>query len=229
MTAEQENILSSYRTLTAVCEKYKTIWTGLAGFANNYTKFAATIQDIEDTAREQAERSGAAAEKAARRARLVELTLIVAGAVSSCARDRDDADTIAKVAYSRTDLLGGRDSRTAERCEIVLSTAQRLGAALGDYLENCAAQLLTLKNAATAYRQSLAKPGEVRAALKRLTARLAGLFATADDLLVGHLDRLTPQFGTRAPQFVGEYLAARTIVNNAGPSAAPDAPTPRAA
>ena len=210
----------------AVCDKHQAVWSGLVGFAGNYAKFKAAVQIIEDSARDQDQRSGAGAEKMQRRTALVDRTLIVAGAVGSYASDQGDLSTVARVSFSRTDLLGGRDSRTAERCESIHLVATRAGTGLAGYLADAPVELEALKNACAALRQSLAKPSEVRAVVKALTRKISDAFVTAAGLLDGHLDKLVPQLRAKAADFVAEYAAARTVINNTGPSAAQPAPVP---
>lgn len=218
-------VLASYRALVTACDKYSSVWSGLSGFANNYAKFKASIQTIDDSVNEQVQLSGAAGQKAKRRAVLVDQALIIAGAVSSFAVDQGNSETASRVAYTREDLAEGRDRRAAERCETIHIIATRAGTGLAGYLADAQVEMDALKAACLAFRTSLAKPSKVRKAIKLLKRKIEEATATASAVLDEHLDKLMLQYRTKAPEFFAAYSSARALRDS---SEAQQTPTPAA-
>ncbi len=65
MNASQNNKLRAYLAVSAVLEKYKTVWQALVGFNKAVVEFDALLPEITDLVRIQSSRSGATTEKGA--------------------------------------------------------------------------------------------------------------------------------------------------------------------
>lgn len=121
-----------------------------------------------------------------------------------------------------SDLMGGRDVQSAERCQNISATANTNIANLASYGVT-AAKLTALNNAIATYNLLISKPRDTRAQGKTITGNLQTEFDAADEALV-QMDDLTGQI-TNA-KFVGDYKNARIIVDTAASHASPTPPTP---
>ena len=116
--------------------------------------------------------------------------------------------------YSYSDLPGGRDSASKDKCQTVHDVAEEHVDALGDHgvdtdvLEN-------LQEKIDAYAECITKPREAVATGKTVTKQIANEFRAADRLLEKGLDELSLKFKTSAPTFYQDYWNARAVVDTA--------------
>jgi len=225
LNASQNNKLRAYLAVSAVLEKYKTVWQALVGFNKAVVEFDALLPEITDLVRIQSSRSGATTEKGAALEALGNSAFEIAAAVRSFAVENEDHELAGRVDYSLTDIVAGRENAVAARCRDILVAANGVIDSLEDY-GIVPAKLTKLKGKIDAYEALLPRPrqsiGASRAATKVLPAR----FSEADVLLGDRLDGLMPQFKDSAPDFYNEYFAARNIVDNNGGQSAKSTSTP---
>jgi len=136
------------------------------------------------------------------------------GRVRAMCEDTGDLETSAKVDYSESDLLKGRDTASRDKCQTVHDVAEEKLASLGkhgvdeDVLED-------LQDKITAYDECVTKPREAIATGKTVTKQIATEFRAADRVLNKSLDNLALKFKKAAPQFYQDYKNARAIVDTA--------------
>ena len=140
----------------------------------------------------------------------------MAGAVGAWAADNKKNDAAQQVNYSEYDLMAGRDTASAAKCQIILDAARANASSLAGYLKDVDNALDTLEKKIKAYgNDSITKPTEARKTAKSATENLKNEFETADGLLEERLDKLVVQFKSSAPAFLTAYQAARETTANA--------------
>ncbi|MEK7677730.1 MAG: hypothetical protein AAB676_18020 [Verrucomicrobiota bacterium] len=215
MNAKQENKYTMYLAVKAACDKDQAAWKDLAAFANSCAKFNTCVTNIKSLAEAQERQSGAAEEKQILRQEMCMDAAVVAGAVGAWAADNKKNDIAQQVNYSEYDLMGGRDTASASKCQIILDAARDNAASLVGYLKDVTDALDTLENKIKAYGKSIIKPTEARKTAKGATEKLKKEFETADGLLEERLDKLVVQFKSSAPVFLTAYQSARETTANA--------------
>jgi hypothetical protein len=122
-------------------------------------------------------------------------------------------------------IVNGRENQVVARCRDIYAAASANVDALADYGVG-ASKLTKLKSKTDAFETLLARPRQNITASSAATKALPQRFDEADQLLAKRLDRLMAQFKATAPEFVSEYFAARSIVDNAASRTAKPAPAP---
>ena len=226
MTAKQENKLSMYLAVKAVCDRNTATWQTLQAFADGYTEFGLHVTNIQSLAQSQSQQTGGlATDKKSLREQMAEAAVEVASATSAYAKKTKNKDLAAKVNYSRSDMTGGRDTAAADIARNIRTNANANVANLAAYGVT-AAKLTALQQKIDAYDASLAKPRDARAAGKTATDQMDAEFSAADAVLKDEMDNLAPQFKTANATFVKDYTNARIIVDSGGAKAKTKTPTP---
>lgn len=232
MTATQENKLSMFLAVKSVCDRSQSVWQGLPAFSAAFAEFSAHVGTIQTLSTGQGRRkTGVAEDKQRLRKELCEAAFEVAAATLAYAKATKNAALATKVDYSLSDLMIGRDTGSATRCEEVHAAASAALGKLADYGVT-AAKLTSLQDKITAYRDILTKPREAKTSGKTTTTSLAAEFQAATDLLNDRLDNLIPQFRAANGAFVSDYQNARLIVKagigrrEADPGTANNSPKP---
>ena len=226
MNAKQENKLSMYLAVNAVCDRNKSTWQALQAFGDAYADFGTHVQNIQNIAQSQAaDSSGLSADKQQLRGQMADATVEIANAVYAYARKARNNDLAAKVNVNRSGILGGRDTAAADLARSIHAAASANLANLGPYGVTDA-KLTALKSAIDAYAGSIARPRDARASSATATSQLASEFDAADTVLGDQMDTLVLQFKSANPAFVTDYSNARVIVESAGKSKATPPPTP---
>lgn len=217
MTATQENKLSMFLAVKSVCDRSQSVWQGLPAFATAFAEFSAPVETIQTLSTGHGRRKpGVAEDKKRLRKELCEAAFEVAAATLAYAKATKNAALAAKVDYSLSDLMIGRDTDSATRCEEVHAAASASLDKLADYGVT-AAKLASLQDKITAYRDILTKPREAKISGKTTTTSLAAEFQAATDLLKDRLDNLIPQFRNLHITFMQDFHNSRLIVK-ANPS-----------
>ena len=129
------------------------------------------------------------------------------------------------MSYSKSDLRGGRDTASRDKCQQIHDAGTENLAALTDYLITTA--LLTdLQQKIAAYNAAIQKPRQAKTNTKTATSQLEQVFAAADQVLGARLDKLVVQFEDANPTFFTNYQNARLIVDSGGGQGSGGAPTP---
>ena len=138
----------------------------------------------------------------------------VAAGVRAWAEDKGNFEVAGKVDYSCSDLGGGRDTASKDRCQPLHDVAAEVVDSLGDHGVD-EATLEDLQGKIDDYEQCISKPRESIATGKTLTKQFADEFRGADRLLEKGLDELSLKFKKSAPKFYQDYWNARRIVDTA--------------
>jgi hypothetical protein len=226
MTAKQENKLSMYLAVKAVCDRNNSTWQTMQAFGDGYTEFGGHVQTIQTLSQSQSQATtGLATDKEQLRQAMAGATVEVAGAVSAYARKAKNNDLAARVSVSASSIMTGRDTLAADTARNVHTAATANLANLGSYGVT-AAKLTALKAKIDAYAASISKPRDARASTKTVTEQMDGEFKAADAVLKDQMDKLVPQFKSANAAFVADYQNARIIVDSGGGGKKPAPPTP---
>ena len=211
MNSRQTLKQTAHRTLSATLEEHKAKWTSLGAFKRAVTAFNDCLDTIDELARIQADKSGAGAEKALCLVSLATDAHTIGSAVAALASDTSDASLAAKVAFSRSQLSGGRETQIITRCENIHAAATENLDALDDEYGVTQTKLNALQQKIDAFRTAQPKPRRTRAGSSAATEQLQECFAKADQIARTKLDKLVVQFEKSEPTFYSEYNAARRI------------------
>jgi hypothetical protein len=215
MKTRQINKLAAFIALVSVCKQAQSTWTGLKAFKDKFQKFSAKVETLSQfKLQQEAGTTGIAAQKQQCREEACAAAAIVAAGVRAWAEDQGDLVTLGKVDYSYSDLLGGRDTASKDRCQTVQDVAEEHVESLGDHGVD-ADVLEDLQDKIDAYAACISKPREAVATGKTLTAQIEKEFEAADRLLTKGLDELSQKFKKSAPAFHQDYWNARKVVDTA--------------
>lgn len=226
MTSKQENKLSMYLAVMAVCIRNSSTWQTLQAFVDAYADFGARVTHIQNLAQSQAVNStGLSADKEALRKTMAVATVEVALATNAYAKKVKNNDLAAKTSVSISTYMEGRDT-------IAATNALNIHAAATANLVNLAAygvtaaKLTALKAKIDAYAASLSKPRDAVGSGSTATKQMGDEFDAADAALNDQMDALVPQFAAANATFVTDYTNARIIVDSSGGKAKAKTPAP---
>lgn len=232
MNAKQENKLSMYLAVKAVCDRNNSTWQTLQAFVDAYADFGTRVANLQNLAQTQAQKTtGLAADKEALRKIMATAAVEVALATHAYAKKSKNNDLAAKTNVSVSTFLEGRDTLAAATALNIHAAATANLASLATY-GVAAAKLTALKAKVDAYTASLSKPRDAAAIARTSTKQMKDEFAAADAALKDQMDALVPQFAATNAKFASDYQVARIIVDNVGgqpkPKPAPQPVTPAA-
>lgn len=226
MKAKQENKLSMYLAVQAVCDRNQSTWQVLQAFVDGYADFGGRVSNIQNLAQSQSvDPTGLSADKDQLRRAMAEAATEVAGGVYAYAKKVKNNDLAAQTNVSVTTFMDGRDTLAATRALNVHAAATANLANLAPYGVT-AAKLTALKAKVDAYSASITKPREAVGSGSTATKQMDDEFHAADAVLEDQLDMLMPQFKAANPTFVADYQNARIIVDSGGGKAKAKTPTP---
>ena len=226
MTSKQENKLSMFLAVKAVCDRNNTTWQTLQAFVDGYADFGVRVTNIQNLAQSQAvDSTGLSADKEQLRRTMANATAEVALATNAYAKKVKNNDLIAKTNVSVSTFMDGRDTLAATNALNIHAAATENLANLAPYGVT-AAKLTALKAKIDAYSASISKPRDAVASGSTATAQMAAEFDAADAALNDQLDALVPQFTTANAKFVEDYNNARIIVDSGGGKAKAKTPPP---
>lgn len=215
MKTRQINKLAAFIALVSVCKQAQPTWTALKAFKDKFTKFSTRVETLARLKLQQeAGTSGIAAQKQSCREQACAAAAVVAAAVRAWAEDQGNLTVAGKVKYSYSDLVGGRDTTSQDRCQTVQDVAEEVVASLKDYGVD-ADVLEDLQEKIDAYAACITKPREAVTTGKTITKQIEKEFKAADGLLTNGLDELVLSFQITAPTFYEDYRNARAVVNRA--------------
>jgi len=228
MNYKNQNKYHAYLAIQSVCDRNATIWERLPAFVSTYSAFLTRFQTIKNLGQTQTQiTTGIAADKKRLRREMCEDALEIAAATRAWAVAAKNHDLAARANYSRTTLLTGRDTASADRCQAIHSLALENVGSLGQH-GITAEKLAAFQAGIDAYSFMIQKPRAARAQNKTITAQLKLEFRAADLLLREGLDRLILQFRADAPIFFSDYQNARAVVNDSATRESRKAPAPAA-
>jgi hypothetical protein len=225
MTNKQLNKLTTALALEGICDPNSVIIATIPAFASSYADAQSHVTNIQSLWLAQAQNtSGIAEDKRQARLAMCNIALVTAGAIHAYATKIKNNALANEMDFSLSDLMAGRDTESARRCQEIYDTANANLTALADY-GLTAAKLNLLKASIAAYNLLITKPREVRAKGKTTTGNIQAEFDLLDETLV-IMDDLIPQFAPANQKFVDDYNNARTIVDTSASHASPTPPTP---
>jgi hypothetical protein len=225
MTTKQLNKLTMSLASEDICDANAILLPSVPAFADAYADVQSHVTNIQTFSQNQSQDiTGIARDKQQARLAMCNIALPIAGAIHAYATKTDNNELEAKSDFSLSDLMAGRDSASAERCQNIYADAT---ANLADLASHgiTAAKLALLKAAIAAYNLLISKPRDSRVKGKTITGSIETEF-TALDKAFSIMDDLIPQFAPANQQFVDDYNNARTIVDAAASHASPTPPTP---
>jgi hypothetical protein len=218
MTSKQDAKYAMYLAVKSVCDRYASVYEDHEAFHDLYSQWTGRVANIRALGQIKASRNkGVAQDKHRLRLEMCDAALEIASAARAFAVATKNRELAARVDFSRSDLLSGRDVDSAENCANIHAAATTHLTAIKPYGVT-AAKLTALKDKIDAYSASLPSPRVSIVAGKSATRNLVAEFKAADELLKEGLDNLVRQFKDEEPAFVADYFSARTIVDNASRS-----------
>jgi len=227
MTSKQENKLSMYLAVKAVCDRNNSTWQTLQAFVDGYADFGGRVINIQNLAQSQAvDSTGLSADKEQLRKTMATATVEVALATNAYAKKVKNNDLAAKTNVSVSTYMEGRDTLAATNALNIHAAATANLANLAPYGVT-AAKLTALKAKIDAYSASLSKPRDAVASGSTATKQMSDEFDAADAALNDQMDALVPQFAASNAKFVEDYNNARIIVDSGGGKAKAKTPAPK--
>lgn len=224
MELQQSNSLRSYKAVAAVLEEYEATWSTHVGFAKAVTAFNGVVTEITEQAQIQLECERASEEKLSVLKALGIAAYEVSAAIHAYAVEVADLALEARVDFSRTAIVFGKEDEVISRCWAIHALATQQ---LANLAENgiTATKLNAFKKKIEAFETVQPKPRNRVNKGSAATRALESLFREASTVLRKRLDKLVTQFTDVAPEFVKEYEAARVVVD-VRPAKAKVAPEP---
>lgn len=213
MTGKQENKRSMYIAVQKVCNKYKSIWSGLVAYVNAFADFETIIDDIETQRLIQAGKiTGIATNKTKEEDEMIQITIEVAGAVFAYAADIEDNELMEKVNYSSSELKDLRDTFLKDICLLIHHEADEVIDKLADYGKT-PADLTQLKKEIDDFADILAKPRTAIGTRSTATSQLIILLKNGDKILETRMDKLMGNYKTKERKFYMSYKSAGKIID----------------
>jgi hypothetical protein len=222
MKSNQNNKLRMYLAVQAALGTHEDVWETLPAFAAAKSEFDEQIGSIQSLVQVQLSKKGGTIDKAYALNTLADAGFEVAAAVRAFASVAADLDLAAKMDYTRSKIVRGRDNQVLARCQNIHAEATATVASLADY-GITAAKLTALKKKTDAFAGLQPKPRQEAATGSAATKALPELFALTDRLISERLDGLAFQFKDSEPAFYNEYLVARVVVDCPGGRASKEA------
>jgi hypothetical protein len=215
MTDRQENKLSAYEAIEKILNKdtNRAIWTPVAQFGGLVTQFETSITDIHSLAAMQSNIiTGIATFKANLRGNLINAMIKVINGVAAYAIFSDDTELLESVGYNYSDLRNSRDNALAETATTVYGIAYPIRSSLTGYLVT-EADITLIETLKIQFLDNLAEPRAAKVEIKGVTHDLKLKFTEADALLRDKMDRTILIFKPSHPDFVENYIDARSIID----------------
>lgn len=225
MEIDQSNRLRSFKAVQVVLETHEPTWTTLPAFGKAVTDFNGIVADISTQAQIQLESEQATEEKQAVLRGLGAAAYAISGAVQAYAVEVSDLALEARVDFSRSSIILGKEDEVISRCWGIHAVATEQLANLADNGVT-AAKLTAFKKKIEAFETVQPKPRNRVNKGSAATRTLENLFRDASTVLRKRMDRLVTQFAEVSPEFVQEYEAARVVVDIRGPAKPKDQPAP---
>ncbi len=218
MNDRQENKFEMFLVVRNVLTGHTTAWQGLPAFVTAEAEFRDLVTQLETYTQQQDEAiAGNVQAKAEARQALADTAFQVAAATRAYGLVNGDPQLAARVDFSRTSFLYGRDSDALLHARTVRDAADENLANLADY--GVTAELYgQLEDHIDAYAAVLEAPrgGIVERAVA--TRQIADTIAAIDAVLKERLDNLVPILAPANPAFAEAYRSARVIIDRSGPS-----------
>jgi hypothetical protein len=216
MNKVNENKMSMFYAVLAVCAKYSAEWAALLSFKTAHDELKGNVKSIEDASQTQETNiTGAALDKRFKRDAMVAKSVEAAHAMFAYAEDTNDIVLREKVNYAASDFLKKRDAVVAQLCQGIHDLANGLAANLANY-GVLPADVTALQTAIDAYVSVVSAPRNATTVRKGATAEIEALVKDSMKILNNRMDKVMPEFRESKPVFYQEYFDARIIVDNTG-------------
>ena len=213
MNDSQENKLKMYFAVQKVVTNNTEVWKDLKAFADVFTQFGETIQEIQSTRMiQEGNLTGISKDKAQKKEDAISKAVEISSAVFAYASIIRDHTLMAKVDYSPSELRKSRDTILIDQLQVIHEATQAELADLANYgIE--ADDLAELKTLTHAYEQLLDEPRVAITDRAQATTALADLFAQGDTQLKEQMDKLMVMYKTTHAKFYQTYTNARKIID----------------
>jgi hypothetical protein len=204
-----------------MCRKVKGVFTENSAITDKYPPigvsfgtFSELLDEIEKvSAAGSRSTKGTYEEKQDRKELMAHEVAEHAAAASAYAKDKGDAELLAVLAISYSDIRYGDEQTAYNLAMTVYNELSELGPELENYLVT-AEDLAALKEAIDGYHALLEDSGGQESVAR--TRQLAGLFKKANEHLSEHLDKLVTRIKRKEPVFYDTYQNARVIIDLGG-------------
>ena len=215
MNKKQNGTLSMLRRVLDFILRNLGLVQTLPTFMSLQTEYAATLNEINELAKEQ-ERdiSGLTTQKAGLRIVLTQKALDASRRMVACAKITDDGVLAKAGAYTESDLKQMAENNFLTTCNTLFSLVETHMPALIEYGVSPVSQS-DFKAAIDAYHTSIDAPKEGYTEKKQVTSQLAELF-DKEYVLLTKMDALVEMLKDSQPAFYAEYQDTRKVVYHSG-------------
>jgi hypothetical protein len=211
MNDSQMNWLRMFRKVKGVFSENGAITDKYPPIGASFNTFGGQLDEIElVSAADSRSTKGTFEEKQDRKGIMASEASELAAAASAYAKDQGDAELLAVLSISYSDIRYGDEQTALNLATTVYNEVSELGAALENYLIT-PEDVTALKEAIDAYNELLEDSGGQESVAR--TRQLAGLFKKANDHLNDHLDKLVMRIRRKEPVFYDTYQNARVIID----------------
>lgn len=226
MTRLEEDKLSMFIAVLAVCDKYTTEVKSLKAFESAVAALKVIVDDVNTHYGTQlSPTSGITMTKEQARQAMQELTMEIKGSLAAYADATDNLLLKPKVDFPVSALDRARDTEVATLCQQIVTEATDNLAALEDY-GTVAGDITDLTTAINAYRATLGSPEVKKGEKKAATVSLKDALRGGMGILENQMDQLMPKLRKKFADFGTEYDNQRKIISRSATSKKADEPAP---
>jgi len=213
MTTRQENKLSMYLAVIAICNDLTAILSVLPQFTDWFTKLNNAIKNIKTLSEAQElDYKGKTETKSVRRTTLIDQTMEIIRRVMAYANVNDLYELKQEVDYSASDLKRSADTVLRTMCQVVNERTTGVLSELAPYGVT-QAMLDEQQSAIDDYFAEITSPREGVISRKNATSALVEEFRVADEILIKRLDKLVGMLKTTIVDAYNSYMSARMIID----------------
>lgn len=213
MNSNQENLLTMFNTVVAVCEPNSAVIASVPALDTAYKSFKIVTGEINDVALEQLLKiKGETVAKAKLKEALALHASVVARVLRAYAVSINDDVLREEIDYTESVLLKQRDVTIQLNAQIIYDRANTHIAVLGDF-GITALVMSNLLSAITSYQAHLSSPTVARDKRAGATTELVLKIGEASDILRLQMDDLMQIIRLSESKFFRLYTNARKIIN----------------
>jgi hypothetical protein len=213
MTTKQENKLSMYETVLELLINNPAIVALVLAFSNAATAFATNVSLLQQqVALQTAIITGVATAKKARKKILIDILLVIVGAIRAYAKATNDDELFAFVNYKKYKLEKMPDTVLVQLANNIKEKVILLLPSLGDY-GITPVVMATFDTAISNYSLFVPKTRTARINKKTITKNIRDYITLIDTILKDELDALAIQLKAPHADFYNNYLSARIIID----------------
>lgn len=216
MNNRQNNLLSMYRTVNAVCMANGLSLAKVKAFDDAFNLLKAKLAEILAVANQQMEvLTGIAEDKQVQKRELAKIAAMIAGVVKGFALGNSNLQLAAEVNFSESGLASMKEEDLLSNAKNIHGKATGNLIALGDFGIN-QTLLDQLDTSITAFADIKPAPASAKVTKEALTDKLNVLFDEANVILKEQMDNTGKIFSVLDANFYELYKGSRKIIDRGG-------------